>query len=350
MKYKYVILSILSILGLLSVIILLYIILFGNINYSNNSIYEKQHNKIDSHIIFHRQFTNKQDFTIVFPDKTGYAFQCENSNKLYSKFRSTENEIPLIYRSCKHIFSNKFAPLVIWLHGGPFTSSQSQTSPEQDLFLQNGYIIAEVQYIGSAERPWLNSIPVVSSKSFLDTKREIIELGRFYKNFGRKIVYAGDSFGGKIISSMLDEMDQSDNVVMFSPYLQSVKSDPRFSDAEIAKPSEKWLFQIMCRLTAVTECDDPDAWLEKNIFRSYYEFTPIENFRGLTLKPKIYIVSGADDKRVGVEPAKAFAAAFRTSTKHLIIANLGHESPKNIEQFEEIERFLAPVLSLGSKQ
>lgn len=304
----------------------------------------------DENLVIIKQFSDIINISEQFSGYTDYKYSCKNLNQVKSMFISSDFEIPIIFRTCKHSFNYKNAPIAIWLHGGPFVSSQSKTTPEQDLFLQNGYIIAEIQYLGSAERPWIHSIPNFSAKSFLDTRRELIELGRFYKETGRKITYAGDSFGGKIISSMLGHMDQSDNVVMLSPYLQSVKSDLRFSDAHITKPSEKWLFQIVCRLTAVIECNDPDAWLEKNIFRSYYEFTPVRDFRGLKLKPKIYIVSGADDKRVGVEPAKAFTAAFSTSTKHLIIPNLGHESPKNIEQFEEIERFLAPVLSLGSKQ
>lgn len=341
-------------LTILFVIIVVIIVIFYNrfgISVDNFEYHEIKYNiSSDKKLTIKNQFQNETKTITKLLDDMTIQYDCKNKNQIAAKYRYRAESVPVIYRTCRNYIDQPQTPIVIWLHGGPLISSESRPSLEQEVFLQHGFTIAEIIYTGAAERPWSVGLTENYSKTFVDTRNEVIEVANYYKRRGRKIIYAGSSFGGKILSSLLATMEPRDSVVLFLPSLKPISMAPIFRDDRKTVGKDASFLDLTCESRIGFLCDAFVAWLEKQYFGNYHDYSPTEYFRNKPLNPKIYIISGADDKNVGVDYAKAFTAAFPKSVKHLIVANLGHEQAKSIEQFDQIEAFLLPVLNLGAKQ
>lgn len=297
------------------------------------------------------RWQNNSHRNIKFNEKNGGSFEynCPHLRTMKGLYQSNSLNLPLIYKACHEPIDRFKAPVVIWLHGGPFTYASAENITAKDMFLKNGFTIVEPLYRGSHDRPW-NFIGALGNlSSFLDTRHEIIELINFYKRNGRGIILVGDSFGGFIISSMLLELKKNDRVVILQAPLSSKLIKKQIYNPKIAiKENDVRIYNYLCKISKYKICNDYNKWFLQNTFESYSNFSPIINYKEQKFAAQIYIISGERDKVVGVEEAKSLAAAFPETVHHLIVSDLGHEDISNIRQFNQIERFLAPVLALGN--
>jgi hypothetical protein len=285
-----------------------------------------------------------------FKEKNGGSFEydCPYLRTMKGLYRSKNLALPLIYKACREPIDRFTAPVVIWLHGGPFTYASAENNTAQSMFLKNGFTIVEPLYRGSHERPWNFFKPLGKISSFLDTRNEIIELTNFYRRTNRKVIFAGDSFGGLIISSILLTFNNNDSIVLFQPALSSkIVINQVRSNQKIINKNEETAFKLFCNKTEYKGCGDASKWLVKNILQTYWDFSVIENYKNINSSSSIYIISGEEDTVAEGSEAKTFAAAFPNSIHHLIVSHLGHEDIHNMQQFDQIEEFLAPVFTLS---
>jgi len=320
------------------------------IKYDKVILTEDLDGKIEGKYVYSR-WQNNSNRSIEFNEKNGgkFEYNCPYLRTMKGLYQSKSLNIPLIYKACREPIDRFKAPVVIWLHGGPFTYASAENITAKDMFLKNGFTIVEPLYRGSHDRPWNFITTLGSLSSFLDTRHEIIELINFYKRNGRGIILAGDSFGGFIISSILLDLKKNDHVVILQAPLSSNLIKKQIYDPKIViEENDLRIYSHLCDISKYKICNDYNKWFFQNIFGSYSSFSPVENYTKQKFVAQIYVVSGGRDKVVGVEEAKSLATAFPESVHHLIVSDLGHEDISNIRQFNQIERFLAPVLALGN--
>jgi pimeloyl-ACP methyl ester carboxylesterase len=289
-------------------------------------------------------------FKTEFIQKNGgkFEYDCPYLRTVKALYQSDTLNLPLIYKACREPIDTFKAPVVIWIHGGPFTYASVENITAKSMLLKNGFTIAEPLYRGSHDRPWNPIKALGKTSSFIDTRNEIIELAKFYHKNNKSVIYAGDSFGGLIISSLLDTTYKNDTVILFAPALSSnpIKNQIKDNKLDLDEPSLD-TFQMFCNQTQYKNCKDIEKWSLTNMMLSYSDFSAVKRYRGRKLPSQIYIISGEKDEVVGVNEGKKFAAAFPNSVHHLIVPDLGHNDIGNIRQFNQIEKFLAPVFALN---
>ena len=209
------------------------------------------------------------------PNGGKYEYDCFYKRTMKGVYQSKNFIIPLIYRACREPIDRFKAPVVLYFHGGPYAYSVKNSSTIQDIFIKNGFTIVEPLYRGASERPWNFVKAWGAISTFADTRREVLELVDFYHRNGRNIIFAGDSFGGLIISSVFLNMKKSDFVVMFAPILSQVGKFIENQNKNI-KVDAEGLIEInqFCKLAKTKQCGSPASLIHKNIFGSYSDFSP----------------------------------------------------------------------------
>jgi hypothetical protein len=300
-------------------------------------------------IILKRRYGETVAYTQSFNKNGGtYKYECENDDQLEASY-SVKIDIPVIIRTCQNYYTRANAVYAIYLHDGPFYESLIDRLDQQNLPLMQGFVIVEPRYPGSKERLWHVSPNAPDLRTFETSRNELLALIAHYRSIDRKFILVGDGFGGLIITSVLDKLRKEESVILYTPVLRA--SEPGIGDVIAANPSLKQDYATQCKTATKSIksiCGARRRWILDNVYQNWCNFSAITQYAKSGFAPKIWLVSGDGATAAGNADAKTFAAAFPAAIKMITIPKLTRDGFQNIAQFNQAEKFLAPVLALGN--
>jgi hypothetical protein len=284
-------------------------------------------------------------YTLAFNKNGGtYKYVCENDDQLDASY-TLKIHVPIIIRTCQNYYTRVDAVYAIYMHDGPFYESFIDRLDTHNLPLKHGFVIVEPRYPGSKERPWRVSPNAPDFATFETSRSELLALIAHYRSIGRKFILVGDGFGSLIIASVLDQLRSQESVILYTPVLKA--SEPDIENIITADQRLRQDYASHCKTATKPTCGDRREWILNNVYQNWRHFSATVEYAKSGFEPKIWIVSGDEATAAGNADARAFAAAFPKSVKISTVPELTRDGFTNIAQFNQAEKFLAPVLALG---